>query len=201
MTNPKSVKRKIDEETKARLETVVKNLFSQKDFHQVNMREIAKKAGVGLNTVYLYYESKERLLFSFIDEWNQGLDRRLEEHLQGLEDPKEKIRKIIWVLLDFYERNPDIGQILLLTVPFKTWSTDESFKAKNLFDRISAVFDDGRQKGVFDAGLSARCMFDVLFGIIHRTVYMWLYQDRSESLTSRAGLFYDILWRVIRKPA
>ena len=192
--------KKLEIKTKARLEAVIKELFSQKDFHQVNMREIAKRTGVGLNTIYMHYESKERLLFSFIDEWIQDLDLKIAEHLKGLEDQKEKIRKIIWVLLDFYERNPDIGLIVLFTVPFKTWSTDETFKAKGLSDRIIAVFNEGRQQGTFDTDLSAKCMFDVLYGIIHRTVYLWLYQESKDSLTSQAGMFYDILWRVIKKP-
>ena len=124
----------INPETKAKLESAVKELFSQQDFHQVNMRCIAQKTGVGLNTIYMHYESKERLLFAFVNEWIQNLDNRLVEHLQGLEDVKEKIRKTIWVILDFYEKNPDIGIIVIMTVPFKTWMTDETFKQKDSVD-------------------------------------------------------------------
>lgn len=39
-------------EAKVKLEAAVKELFSQKDFHQVNMRCIAQKTGIGLNTIY-----------------------------------------------------------------------------------------------------------------------------------------------------
>ena len=109
-------KKVLDAEIKTRLEAAVKELFSQQDFHQVNMRSIAQKTGVGLNTIYMHYESKERLLFAFVNEWIQNLDSRLEEHLQGLEDVKERVRKTIWVILDFYEKNPDIGIIVVMTV-------------------------------------------------------------------------------------
>ncbi len=196
-----STKKKLDITTKAKLEEVVKELFSQQDFHQVRMRRIAQKTGIGLNTIYLHYESKERLLFSFIRDWIQELDERVVEHLQGLEDIKEKIRKTIWVLLDFYDRNPDIGQILLFTVPFKTWSTDETFSHKDLSKRIIALLKEGQAKGVLDTTIPAEFMFDVLYGVIHRAVYISFYKGKQESLTSRINLFHRVLWRAIEAPA
>ncbi len=196
-----STKKKLDAATKAKLEEVVKALFSQQDFHQVQMRSIAKKTGIGLNTIYLHYESKERLLFSFIGDWIQALDDRVVEHLQGLEDVKEKIRKIIWVLLDFYDRNPDIGQILLFTVPFKTWSTDKTFSHKDLSSRIIAILREGQAKGALDTTIPAEFMFDVLYGVIHRSVYISFFKGEQEPLTSRIDLFHSVLWRAIEARA
>jgi len=182
------------------LEAAVKELFSQQDFHQVNMRCIAQKTGVGLNTIYMHYESKERLLFAFVNEWIQHLDNRLVEHLQGLEDVKEKIRKTIWVILDFYEKNPDIGIIVTMTVPFKTWMTDETFKQKELSMRVIDLLKEGQNKGMLDPGIPANFMFDILFGVIHRIVYIWLYLKQNESMTSKINMYFDTLWRAIENP-
>jgi AcrR family transcriptional regulator len=199
MGSPTS-KKVLDAETKARLEAAVKELFSQQDFHQVNMRCIAQKTGVGLNTIYMHYESKERLLFAFVNEWIQNLDNRLVEHLQGLEDMKEKIRKTIWVILDFYEKNPDIGIIVTMTVPFKTWMTDETFKQKDLSMRVIDLLKEGQNKGVLDPGIPANFMFDILFGVIHRVVYIWLYLKQNESMTSKINMYFDTMWRAIENP-
>ena len=199
MGSPTS-KKVLDAETKARLEAAVKELFSQQDFHQVNMRCIAQKTGVGLNTIYMHYESKERLLFAFVNEWIQHLDNRLVEHLQGLEDVKEKIRKTIWVILDFYEKNPDIGIIVTMTVPFKTWMTDETFKQKDLSMRVIDLLKEGQNKGMLDPGIPANFMFDILFGVIHRIVYIWLYLKQNESMTSKINMYFDTLWRAIENP-
>jgi AcrR family transcriptional regulator len=199
MGSPTS-KKVLDAETKARLEAAVKELFSQQDFHQVNMRCIAQKTGVGLNTIYMHYESKERLLFAFVNEWIQNLDNRLVEHLQGLEDVKEKIRKTIWVILDFYEKNPDIGIIVTMTVPFKTWITDDTFKQKDLSMRVIDLLKEGQNKGMLDPGIPANFMFDILFGVIHRIVYIWLYLKQNESMTSKINMYFDTLWRAIENP-
>jgi len=102
---------------KDRLEPVVLEVFSQGDFHQVNMREIAKKAGVGYATIYRHFKSKEQLLFWFVDLWLADLIERIIDHLQGLEEIREKIRKIVWLQLDFYNRNPQVGRIIMTTVP------------------------------------------------------------------------------------
>ncbi len=187
-------------EVKAKLEGAVKELFSEKDFHQVNMRCIAQRTGIGLNTIYLHYESKEKLLFSFIDEWIQNLDNKLLEHLQGLEDIKERVRKTIWVILDFYEKNPDIATIVMMTVPFKTWATDNTFKQKDLSVRVINLFREGQDKGVLNPDISPEIMFDVLYGIMHRAVYIWLYLNRKEQLTSNAGIYFYMIWRAIEKP-
>lgn len=193
-------KKVLDAEIKIRLEKAVKELFSQNDFHQVNMRLIARKTGIGLNTIYMHYESKERLLFAFVNEWIQLLDNRLAEHLQGLEDVKEKIRKTIWVILDFYEKNPDIGIILITTVPFKTWMIDETFKQKDLSTRIIDILKEGRNKGLLDPDITVNFMFDVLFGVIHRIVYIWLYLGQNESMTSKINMYFNTIWRAIENP-
>ncbi len=164
------------------------------------MRCLAEKTGVGLNTIYMHFDSKERLLFSFIDEWIQALDDRLAEHLQGLEDIREKIRKMIWVILDFYEKNPDIAAIVMMTVPFKTWATDNTFKQKDLSARVIGLFQEGKDKGILNPDIPAQIMFDVLYGIMHRSVYIWLYLNQKDSLTANANLYYDMIWRAIADP-
>lgn len=196
-----SSKKTLSPETKAKLEAAVKALFSQNDFHQVNMRNIARKTGIGLNTIYMHYESKERLLFAFVDEWIKRLDERLVEHLQGLEDVKEKIRKTVWVILDYYEKNPEIGVIVIMTVPFKTWMADQTFKQKELSNRIIDLLREGQNKAALDPEISAHFMFDILFGVIHRIVYMWFYQKQKESITVKAGMCFEAIWRAIENPA
>jgi len=193
-------KKVLDPEVKSKLESAVKELFSQKDFHQVNMRCIAQKTGIGLNTIYLHYESKERLLFAFVNEWIQQIDHRLTEHLQGMEDVKEKIRKITWVILDFYEKNSDISTIVIMTVPFKTWMTDDTFKQKELATRIITLMEEGQKKGILNPAIPANFMFDILFGIIHRVVYIWLYLKQKESMTAKINMYFDAVWRAIENP-
>ena len=96
----------LDAETRARIEQAVLDVFSGREFHRVGLIEIARAANVSLQTIYKYYGSKEALLFSSLDSWLGRLAHRMIDHLQGIEDYKEKLRKVFWVVLDFFEKNP-----------------------------------------------------------------------------------------------
>jgi len=113
---------------------------------------------------------------------------------------KEKIRKTIWVILDFYEKNPDIATIVIMTVPFKTWMTDSTFKQKDLSMRIIDLLREGQKNGKLDPGVPAEVMFDIVYGVIHRLVYIWLYLKKKEALTLDANMYFDIIWRAIENP-
>ena len=52
---------------------------------------------MSLQTIYKYYGSKEPLLFASLDAWLDKLAARMIDHLQGLSDYKEKLRKVFWV--------------------------------------------------------------------------------------------------------
>ena len=93
------------------------DVFSKVDFHQADIRTVAKKAGVSFGTIYKYYGSKEGLLFTFLSNWIDGLCERMIDHLQGIENLKEKLRKVFWVQLDYYERNQNMGRIIIYDCP------------------------------------------------------------------------------------
>ncbi|MEJ2158802.1 MAG: TetR/AcrR family transcriptional regulator [Desulfobacteraceae bacterium] len=101
-----------------RLEKAVLDIFSHSDFHKANIRDVAKKAGVSFSTIYKHYGSKERLVFAYVDIWLGKLTERIVDHLQGIENLKEKMRKVLWLQLDYYERNPHLGRILFMTFPW-----------------------------------------------------------------------------------
>ncbi len=138
---------KLDPKIEKKIEKAILKLFSTRDYHQVNMRIIAKVSGVSLGTIYKYYHGKDELLFFFIDKWSERIAYKVMEHLGGLELTQEKIRKVCWTILNFYETNNDIGMIFFLTIPAKTWMSHESFKQKKLTRLFISVLKEGQKKG------------------------------------------------------
>ena len=59
----------IPEKLKQRLYPAVLELFSDYDFHRVNVREISKRTGVSSGTIYKYFRSKEDLIITILDEY------------------------------------------------------------------------------------------------------------------------------------
>jgi AcrR family transcriptional regulator len=112
---------------KERLYPAVLDLFSQHDFHQVNLREIYRRSGISPSTIYKYFPSKEALLFAILDEKITEVGRLAEIHIKGIESTREIFRKIFWVTLDFYDQNPGVAITAFITVPMRTWMREQSY--------------------------------------------------------------------------
>ena len=190
----------LNPETRTRLDQAVLEVFSARDFHRASIREIAKKAGVSFTSIYKYYGSKEGLLFAYIDKFLRELTDRMIDHLQGIEDLKEKLRKTFWLQLDFYERNPDLGRILFLTVPFKKWMADKTFKQNSMIQVFLDVTKQGQKDGVLNQNVKAGVLLDFILGLVQRTFIMWIFRGQNESLSGNANVLFEMLWRAISNP-
>jgi AcrR family transcriptional regulator len=183
-----------------RLETAVMEVFSNADFHQANIREVARLAGVSFSTIYQNFGSKEGLLFAFVDEWLGKMTDRIIDHLQGIRDLKEKLRKVFWVQLDYYERNPGLGRILFMTVPMKTWMADETFAQRKMTGVFLDDLRQGQTEGILNPNVRAGVLLDLMHGLVQRTFFMWVYRGQKESLSGQADMLFEMVWRAISNP-
>lgn len=183
-----------------KIEASVLKIFSENDFHKINMRAVAKESGVSMGTIYKYYQSKEQLLLSFMDDWLKQATDRMADHLQGIAQIKEKLRKIFWIHLDFYERNIEIGKIILMTVPLKTWMSDETYKQKKMVNLLLGVLRSGQEEGFLDDRVPAEILMDFIIGFVRRIFPMWIYRGQKESLTGQADVIFEMIWRAVSNP-
>ena len=187
-------------QAQARLEQVVIDIFSRADFHNISIRDVARQAKVSLHTIYQHYGSKEGLLFHMVDKRLSVLTCIMSDHLRGMEDIKEKLRKVFWLQLDYYECNPDVGRIIWMTVPLKTWMADPTFAQKKMIGIFMEVLRQGQQEGILNSEVPAGMLLDVLHGLVQRTFFMWIYRGQKESLTKQANILFELLWRAIVDP-
>lgn len=190
----------LNPDVQKRLEKAVMEIFSESDFHKANIREVAKKAGVSFSTIYNHYGSKERLLFAFVDNWLGELTDRIIDHFQGIEDLKEKLRKVFWVQLDYYERNPGLGQILFMTLPMRTWMGDETFQQKKMVNMFLDVLRQGQREGFLNSEVRAGVLLDFILGLVQRTFVMWIARGQKESLSGGSNVLFNMVWRAISNP-
>jgi AcrR family transcriptional regulator len=193
------------EALKAKLERAVLEVFSSEDFHRATMRTIARNSGVGLATIYRHFGSKEALLFFFVDEWLSGFFERMVDHLKGITDPKERVRKIFWLHLDYFERNPEVGRILILNIPFKRWMfkkwmAGKNFERNRLFDVFLDVIQDGQRAGVLNAAVAPGVLIDFIYGLVHRCFTSWVFDGQTPGLADQANVLFDLLWGGIANP-
>ena len=191
----------LDPETRARIEQAVLDIFAEREFHRVGLIEIARGANVSLQTIYKYYGSKEALLFSSLDSWLGRLAVRMIDHLQGIEDYKERFRKVFWVTLDFFEKNPKVAQMMMSSVYVNTWRKQDTYRNPVLFGTFMKVLGEGRARGVLNDEVDEKYLLDYIFGVTGRLVQMHIHRGQKEPLTKQANTLFEMLWRAISKPS
>ena len=180
-----------------RLEPIVLELFAYSGFHRANLRELAKRSGISTRTIYKHFGSKEDLLFFFVDVWLKELTDRISDHLQGMESIEERLRKVFWVQLDFYEKNPDVGRVLFLTVPWQEWLDDKTFKQTEMYGLFLETVRRGQEKGILNSKVRAGSIIDVMQGYVNRSFSMWIYRGQRGKFTENFNERFEMIWKGI----
>ena len=66
-------------------------LFSQRGFDGVNLDQIAAHAGVTKGSLYWHFSSKQELIYAACTHYYRAYQRRINEALAGVRDPKERL--------------------------------------------------------------------------------------------------------------
>jgi AcrR family transcriptional regulator len=185
----------LNQDIHARLERAVLDIFSSSDFHKASIRDIANSAGVSFTTIYKHYGSKERLVFAFVDIWMGKLTDRIIDHLHGIENLKEKLRKVFWLQLDYYERHEGLGRIVFMTLPMKTWMVDETFAQPRMMSLMIDVLRQGQEEGILNPDVRAGILLDFLMGFVQRSFFMWILRGKKESLANQANVMFEMVWQ------
>lgn len=188
-------------DTLLRIEKAVLALFSTRDFHEVSLLDVAKAANVSLQTIYKYFGSKEALVYAMLDVMLGRLAERMIDHLQGIDDARERLRKTFWVTLDYMDRHPAVMLLLFTAVPVLRHRNIRIYESPELMGAFLGVFKDGQSRGVLNDRVSSKILLDVFLGVISRVVLMHIVRREQHSLLDQFDDLFDILWRAMSMPA
>jgi AcrR family transcriptional regulator len=94
--------------TARRIVDAATGLFAERHYHQVRMDDIAERAGVSKGTLYGYFKDKEDLYLGLMLDSMSRLLRQIEECLEGLGSPEEKVHAFVGESLRFFERHEHV---------------------------------------------------------------------------------------------
>ena len=188
---------KMRPDTLQRIEKAVLELFSNQDFHDVSLIDVARSANVSLQTIYKYFGSKEVLVYAMLDVMLGRLAERMIDHLQGIDDARERLRKTCWVTLDYMDRHPAVMLLLFTAVPVSRHRNIRIYESPDLMGAFLGVFKDGQQRGVLNSQVSSKILLDVFMGIIGRVVLMHIVRGEKRPLIDQFDELFHILWRAM----
>ncbi len=71
------------------------SLLAKGGFQGMTMDEVARRAGLGKGTAYIYFESKRDLALSVFDRMNARLRHRLADIARGPGSPEQRLRRLL----------------------------------------------------------------------------------------------------------
>ncbi|MDE2593842.1 MAG: TetR/AcrR family transcriptional regulator [Burkholderiales bacterium] len=184
-------------DTLNRIEKAVLDLFSDQDFHEVSLLDVAKKANVSLQTIYKYFGSKEVLVYAMLDVMLGRLAERMIDHLQGIDDARERLRKTCWVTLDYMDKHPAVMLLLFTAVPVSRHKNISIYESPDLMGAFLSVFKDGQARGVLNNRVSSKILLDIFMGMIGRIVLMHIVRGEKRPLIDQFDELFHILWRAM----
>lgn len=133
-------------------------LFSNNGYSKTSVDQIARAAGIGKGTVYDYFNTKEELFIAAIKEWLDKFEIQLMVHLEGIEDPIERLYAIAKMHLELYSQiDPGTMRLFLQILQQSMMEGGIIYKRRHLVKEMAAgisravvdVLLDGISKGVF----------------------------------------------------
>ncbi|WP_334118361.1 TetR/AcrR family transcriptional regulator [Limnobacter sp.] len=181
-----------------RIENAVLELFTTRDFNNVALIEVARSANVSLQTIYKYFGSKEQLVAYVLDTTLRRLASRMIDHLEGIEDYRERLRKTLWVMLDYFDKHPKVILLLTVAIPASRYQDLPVYESPELMGAFLGMLKAGQQKGVFNNTVSSKMLLDVFMGVFGRVAQMHFLRKEQDRLIDQFDGLFAILWGALK---
>lgn len=137
----------------------------------LSMRRIAKRIGISATSIYIYFENKDHLVHTLMEESLEQLAARIEESAAGETNPVRKFRSIINAYIDFAFQNPENYQIIYLVQPgtMAPFPQDKFRKSRRSFELLVGVIEEGVKEGSMQADaplIAAYSIWAQLHGVV-----------------------------------
>ena len=184
-----------ESEKRRRIITSAIKIFGEKGFQNATIAEIARDAGIGDATIYEYFKNKEDMLLKIPVEITKELIPQINEHMMGIKGAFSKLRKYIWWYINFLEKNPGYGSIVLLELKTsKAYISTEAYQsARNFYQIILDIIKEGQEEGLIKKEINIYLARSICVGAIEHIIIRWLLKDRKYSPTECADELADLL--------
>jgi len=157
---------------RAEIQGAARTVFAEKGFEAATLEEIAERAELAKGTIYSYFENKEALFFSLIEEILEGQTRILKEAHEMDKTAPEKLCQVVRRYITYLTERHDLFRILMgqsggLTGNIRDEIRQKYFQVhRHHLDHLIAIIEEGARGGELKA-LPANAMAYVIVGLIH----------------------------------
>ena len=152
-----------------------REIFAEKGYHTATSEEIAKRAGVGKDTIYQYFESKQAIFAEmhqrYLKEYSDSVVALIDENGSF----EENMRRVVSFHVDNMQQLSRYGMQMMTEIHPPTISTEEGQMLAESFRKMMNIeqyhiITDAQKRGEvidIDADLVISCMVGMFIGVSH----------------------------------
>lgn len=182
-----------------RILTAAIKIIGQKGFHNAKIKDIATMADVADGTIYNYFKNKEDLLVTIFKIKLDEYVSQAKEELKGIQDPRDKFRKVIEYHFRVMSEDPDLANVLQVELrqPDKDMRIKVRKSLKNYFKVVEEVILEGVAQGIFRQGLNIYLAREIYFGTLDEIVSTWVFTGQSWDLMVHVDELKEMLTKAL----
>lgn len=153
-----------------------RHLLVQEGYQNLSMRKIARAIDYSATSIYLYFDSKDALLHTLIDEGMTQLYQALSTAAsRHAEDPVARLEALCQQFIAFGLENPEYYEIMFLLHPehMTRYPPEKYRRARRNLDLIAATLSEGVARDIFEAD-DPRVTASAIWASLHGAVSLLL---------------------------
>lgn len=171
---PKSYSEQEREYIRKRLKEEAAKCLAKYGVRRTTVDEIVKRVNIPKGTFYLFYKSKELLLFDVIQEQQENVNRELYQSISGIADTEFSAEKLTDVIFGFYKMTEkmlilkmlDVNEVELLARKLPREIVEEHFQDDT--DTIEKIFALLPVKKEVDIKVVSAAFHAIYFATLHK---------------------------------
>jgi TetR/AcrR family transcriptional regulator, fatty acid metabolism regulator protein len=170
-------------------------VFSERGYFGARMREVAERAGVADGTLYLYFEGKEHLLVSVLEEYAGAFLERARRDALASSEPRDKLRSVIERHLKSLEADRALARVFQIELRHSRRFLRQVARGQlaAYLQLLEQIIAGGVARGSFRSDVPADVAARAVFGAVDELITAWVLAGKPGPLAEQAGPLLRLL--------
>lgn len=180
-------KRRVNEQkNKAKIMEAAIQLFQEYGYENVTVDQIVKAAGFSKGTFYKLFFSKDDIVVSYMEQWNDLYAKYYEEHLaDSAHDPLEKLRLLLQYMLEISTKGGQELERITISSSMRDQVMAEKISKSGapITSILQQLLTDGIAQGCVSQQFSVDALVDMLYMLLDGINLKWAKQFDDQPLS------------------
>jgi TetR/AcrR family transcriptional regulator len=181
--------------------TAALDLFSEKGYQNVSMREIAERAEFAVGTLYKFFQSKEDLYKALVLEQCDKFEDVLVREVEKPGDEVEKLRNYVWTKGELFRNNLPFIRLFLAESKGASFNIkaglDKEVRKRyyRFLERLASIFEIGIKNKRFKTIAAPYHLAVALDSVVDSFLLLWLEAPESHAYPDNPDIILHIFFK------